>query len=275
MRYLLQQWRNSFARGRVVVRRWTNSDRLEPAFFIIGAQKSGTTTLFAHLCQHPRIAAPIVKEIHYYEDPRNYVRGIDWYRSHFPARGDSVTGEATPSYYHPLVPARVAADFPDARLILLARNPVDRAYSHYQRQVRRGTETLSFEDALEQEEERIGGDLRRLADDPLWPALSLRTHAYQLQGFYLDHVNRWLDHFARDRLLVVPSEAYFDDPAATASRIFRFLELEDLRIELPEIRNQWRYDSSIDPDTRERLRLTFSEANRAFIDFAGLDCAWE
>ena len=128
----------------------TASARRLPDFLVIGAQRAGSTSLFAQLCEHPGVAAPSHKEIHYF-DLQSF-RGLRWYRSHFPPAGRSrgrITGEASPYYlFHPAVPARVAEALPDVRLVALLRDPVARAYSQYQLSVRDGHETLGFEEAL-------------------------------------------------------------------------------------------------------------------------------
>lgn len=274
MRYLLKRGQNALVRSRVAVRQLSPADRLAPSFFVIGAQKAGTTTFFGHLCQHPEITSPLAKEIHFFEDPQNFSRGMNWYRSHFPRGPGGITGEATPSFYHPLVPRRVAAAYPDARLVLLARNPADRAFSHYQRQVRRGREELSFEDALASEQARIDDDLRMLETDETWPASALRTYAYRYQGFYLRHVRSWLEVFPRSRLLVLPSEAYFRSPAETVAKTFEFLGLPPVSIDLPEVRNRWRHETSIAADTRRRLLQEYDQANNELYEFFGTDFGW-
>ena len=147
----------------------TRTRRILPSFLIIGAQRAGTTSLFRYLLAHPDVAGPSggdaavwwVKETHFFDE--KYSKGLDWYRSFFPLdatrqrrrkRGhDLLAGEATPYYmFHPAVPARAAATLPDVRLIALLRDPVERAYSHYQMMSRTGREKLDFQ---------RGGDLRR------------------------------------------------------------------------------------------------------------------
>ncbi len=124
----------------------TAGARRLPDFLVIGAQRAGSTSLFAQLCAHPGVAAPSHKEIHYF-DLQSF-RGPRWYRSHFPPVASSrgrITGEASPYYlFHPAVPARVAEALPEVRLIALLRDPVARAYSHYQLSVRDGHEHARF-----------------------------------------------------------------------------------------------------------------------------------
>src|SRR6187200_1451927 len=141
-----------------------------PDFLVIGAQKAGTTALYAYLRWHPGITGPSWKEVSFFD--RHWWRGEAWYRGQFPLRaGGRLVGEASPSYlFHPLAPERARSLVPDAKLIALVRNPVDRAYSQYQHAVALGREPLSFEDALAAEDERLVGEVERLLADP--PALT-------------------------------------------------------------------------------------------------------
>jgi hypothetical protein len=128
-----------------------------PDFLVIGAQKAGTTALYAYLRWHPSIAGPFWKEVSFFD--RHWARGEAWYRGQFPLRSSGkVVGEASPSYvFHPLAPKRVFSLVPEVKLIVLLREPGDRAYSQYQHAVALGRETLSFEDALAAEDDRVRG----------------------------------------------------------------------------------------------------------------------
>jgi hypothetical protein len=146
----------------------TRGMRLLPDFIIIGGQRCGTTSLFNYLTQHPDVFPSCPKEVHYFSI--HYHKGVNWYRSHFPLvmqksyveRGHDrrfVAGEATPYYIaHPHAPQRIAETVPEAKLIVLLRNPVDRAYSHYHYEVKNGLETLSFAEAIDREDERLAGE---------------------------------------------------------------------------------------------------------------------
>jgi hypothetical protein len=129
--------------------------RLKPAFIIIGAQRAGTTSLYSYLCAHPAILPARRKELHF--SNRGFAQGMQWYRAQFPAWIDhrerwgkrTLTGESTPAYlFHPLAAGRIQQSLPDVTLIALLRNPVDRAFSHYQHGLRAGYESLMFERQL-------------------------------------------------------------------------------------------------------------------------------
>src|SRR5690348_6863383 len=141
----------------------TSPIRLLPDFLVIGTQRGGTTSLYHYLQAHESIAPSSIKEIHFFD--RKYARGLAWYRGHFPTGAEKwyaqrlrrqafVTGEASPVYlFHPHVPARVKQALPAVKLIVLLRNPVDRAYSQYYHAVELGLETRPFEEAIGDEVE--------------------------------------------------------------------------------------------------------------------------
>src|SRR5215217_8827850 len=126
-----------------------------PDFVVIGTQKGGTSYFYSLLTEHPLVRRAAAKELHFFDN--KFAEGVGWYRRCF-SEGEQVdghrtiTGEASPSYlFDPQVPERMARIIPEAKLIALLRNPIDRAYSHYQMEVRRGREERSFEEATEEE----------------------------------------------------------------------------------------------------------------------------
>ena len=146
--------------------------RLLPDFLIIGTQRGGTTSLYNYLVEHPGIGAASIKEVHFFDTP-HFKQGLAWYRGHFPSafqryyverslKHGFVTGEASPYYlFHPHAPKRVAGLMPQMKLIVMLRNPVDRAYSHYHHEVAGGHEKLAtFEEAIACEDERLAGEAR-------------------------------------------------------------------------------------------------------------------
>lgn len=141
-----------------------------PDFIIIGAQKGGTSSLFSYLKQHSQLQLPDKKEIHFFDN--DYQKGVNWYRSHFPMKiFDNIkTGEATPYYlFHPHAPQRIFQHCPKVKLIVMLRNPTDRAYSHYMMQNKRKIDPLpTFEEAIDAEESRLRVETLRLGNEPLY-----------------------------------------------------------------------------------------------------------
>jgi len=155
--------------------------RAGPDFVIIGSKRGGTTSLYNYLLQHPSVQPLFpgrqrIKGVHYFDS--QFARGPRWYRSHFPlqARGrhlarpwlrQAVAGEASPYYlFHPLAAERLARQVPDVRVIVLLRDPVERAYSHYKERVRNGGESLTFDEAIAAEPGRLLGEAERITREP-------------------------------------------------------------------------------------------------------------
>jgi hypothetical protein len=255
--------------------RATASARPLPDFLIIGAQKAGTTALYAYLRRHPAITGPSWKEVSYFD--RHYERGEAWYRGNFPnrvrARGKLV-GEASPSYiFHPLGPERVKALVPEARLVALVRNPVERALSHYHHEVALGREPLSFEDALDAEEERLRGEEERLAADSSYFSRPWWSHAYKARGRYAEQLERWLAVFPRERLLILPSEDLGGEPERTHARVLDFLGAAPHRLDAYPRVYERQYEA-MSAETRKRLADEFEAPNRRLYELLGRDLGW-
>jgi hypothetical protein len=256
---------------------WATSPlRPLPDFLILGAQKAGTTALYAYLRRHPGITGPSWKEVSFFD--RHYARGEAWYRGNFPnklrARGGLV-GEASPSYvFHPLGPERVRGLVPEAKLIVLVRNPVDRAFSHYQHEVALGREPLSFEEALEAEDERLRGEVERMLADPRYFSHAWWNYTYQARGRYAEQLERWLEVFPREQLLIVPSEDLGSDPAGTYGRVLEFLGAPPHRLESYPRVFERQYEPML-PETRQRLAQDFAEPNGRLYALLSRNLGWE
>jgi hypothetical protein len=187
-----------------------------PQFLILGAQRSGTTTLYKWIMQHPQILPGTEKEIHFFD--RNFQNGVSWYRLHFPTRrklgSDRITGEATPYYlFHPRAPERIRRVLPDVKMIALLRNPVERAVSHYFHEVHVGREDQPIEEALRIEESRLQPELEKMQKDESYFSEIHHRKSYKTRGLYAEQLKRYFDLFERRQLLVLSSEEYFADPA--------------------------------------------------------------
>ena len=241
--------------------RATSRWRPLPDFLVIGAQKAGTTALYAYLRWHPGITGPSWKEVSFFD--RHWWRGEAWYRGQFPLRaGEQLVGEASPSYlFHPLAPERARSLVPGAKLIALVRNPVDRAYSQYQHEVALGREPLSFEDALAAEEERTRGEAERLAADPRAFSRAWWDHTYSARGRYAEQLERWLAVYPREQLLVVATEELGERPAETYASILAFLGAAPHElVEYPRVFD--RDYEPMRPETRAALAEAFTDPNR-------------
>jgi hypothetical protein len=260
-------------------RRLTSAFRGLPSVLVIGAQRGGTTSLFNYLAQHPDVLPPLGKEIHYFDF--HYGRGVEYYRGRFPyrhrLRGGSLTLDATPYYMmHPLAPPRAARLLPGARLIAVLRNPIDRAFSHYQHEVRGGRESLSFAEALDQESDRLAGEEERLRSEPGYYSWNHHRYAYTGRGLYLEQLRRWLQYFPRSQLLVVQSEWLFRDPAAATAAVQRFIGVRGHRLDrYEETYQQGTYERAMPEELRVRLAAYFEPHNRELFQFLGEEFDWK
>jgi hypothetical protein len=221
------------------------------------------------------------KEVHIYDSPE-YALGLRWYRAHFPltlhrlGREPAITGEATPYYLaHPHAPARAAHAVPRAKLIAMLRNPIDRALSHHNHQASRGREPLPFPDAIRAENERLSGELERMLDDERYYSYSYWAYSYLARGRYAEQIERWLQHYPLQQLLVIGSEDFFRDPRREFERVLEFLELPDY--DLGEYKKQnvgGAYDG-ITPALRSELAEYFKPHNQRLYELVGRDFGWE
>ena len=252
-----------------------------PDFVIIGAKKSGTTFLYNLLTQHPHVEPAAKKELHYFDTL--FDEGIEWYRRCFPTPSwkdgrRAITGEATPYLHHsPAVPERMARILPQARLIVLLRNPVDRAYSDYQQVVRKGRETRTFEEAIEGEKTRPLGKQKTSKPEDTAGLYNASYNKYLSKGIYVDQLLHWSKFFIKKQMLVLKSEDFFERTPETLKVILDFLGLPDWEPgawELPKKLNKGEYEQEMDPALKRRLEDYFEPHNRRLYEYLGEDFGW-
>lgn len=227
--------RRSIVRARHSVRSKTSERRALPAFLIIGTQRGGTSSLYRYLSEHPQITPSLRKETEYFAG--KYALGLSWYKAHFPklaalsdrmGRPQRMTFEATPDYLlHPYAARRASQLVPNAKIVGLLRDPVERAFSHHRHMLRRGFESLPFRAAIEVEEERCADDWERLSLDEMYRPRNLLRFSYVERGHYAEQLARWLDEYDRDKTLFVISERFFTDTEKVFAEIIAFLGLDD------------------------------------------------
>ena len=271
---LLRSWLERWGR---LTARW----RLSPAFLIVGAQRAGTTTLYRVLSDHPQVARPTVtKGIGYFDV--KYDRGPRWYRGQFPlawrARRkhgpDVVTFESSGYYlFHPLAAARIARDLPGVRVVVLVREPVERAYSAHRHEQARGYESESFEVALDLEEERIAGEVEKIIADPSYESFHHRHHSYLARSRYSEQIDRLYELLGADRVCIVDAGAFFENPADEFDRLRSWLGLSDWK---PETVEQWnaRPRSPMPEELRQRLDRYFEPYDARLADQMGRTPSW-
>lgn len=191
-----------------------------PNFFVVGAQKAGTTSLHKYLSAHPDIYLPAQKETKFFARPDRYAQGIEEYeRRYFSGcSGESAVGEVDPDYmFYEEALDRMGKhlDLGKVKFIFLLRNPVERAYSHYLMTCRRGEESLEFGEAILAEKDRAVGDF-----------FSRSRYSYVSRGLYLDQIERFVQRAGRENVLVLLTENLQKDPVNTLERSFEFLGVD-------------------------------------------------
>ncbi|MGA8112421.1 MAG: sulfotransferase [Actinocatenispora sp.] len=266
--------------GSVTVGRLSAGHRMLPSFLIAGGQRCGTTSLYRALAAHPAVLKAVLhKGVHYFDV--DYQRGPAWYRGHFPLHSTArrvaartglraQTFESSPYYmYHPLAAERIAAELPDVRLIVLIRDPVERAYSQHAHEVARGFETeRDFATALALEEDRLAGEDYLLRTDPDHHSHAHQHHAYTERGQYVDHLVRLADAFGRQRIHVVESERFFTDPEPVYDGVLAFLDLPNLGYP-PFERHNARRRAPLPDAVRAGLTEHFAPYNARLADWLG------
>ena len=237
-----------------------------PHFLGLGTQKGGTTSLQQLLEQHPGVYLPPCKEVHYFslhaEEPAR------WYADHYrEAQGGQRRGDITPFYlFHPDVPARIRALLPRVKMIVLLRDPVERALSQVFHARRHGFESLEVADALAAEPERLatGG------------AYSFQKHSYVARSRYLEQLDRYEALFPQRQLLVLKSEDLFNNTAAVWDSIQRFLKLSaiPLPMALPKANAGSGEAAEVAAAVRAQLRDALSTTASGVKQRYGIDWGW-
>ena len=194
-----------------------------PSFLLIGAQKAGTTSLFNYLCESPNIVPPLRKEVHFFD--RFRLPSLSLYEPFFPEQAQDkglITGEATPLYmFHPEVPDRIAKSGLNPKFIAILRCPMERAWSHYRHEKRKGREHLSFEEALRIEKERLRGTTDCVLDRKHLE--QLQRHSYLSRGRYMEQLSRYFALFGKESVHVVSLDKMTTHPREVVASCSNFL----------------------------------------------------
>lgn len=259
-------------------------DGAQPSFVIVGTQKGGTTILYSLLVEHPQILASARKEVQYFS--LNFEKGAKWYGAQFPSKGavqqlasrlgkPVITGEASPYYmFHPHATRRLAETLPNAKIIMILRDPVKRAVSHYHHNRARNAEPLPFADAIEQEASRIGPELDRMLKDEHYQSDAYRNFSYFARGNYAPQLKRVFDHFSRDQVLVLKSEELKSDTIKVYNQVCGFLGVDPFKPPLQVRANEGKYNDPIDPKVLETLAERYQPHQKELQELLGANYGW-
>jgi len=268
----------------------TSPFRALPDFIIIGTMRGGTTSLFEYLSQHPQVVfyRRKYKELHFFSRSQNfYDRGVMWYKRFFPLRvykflqkmifkKEIVSGEATPYYlFHPRVPARIKKVSPKTKFIVLLRNPVERAYSHYNLMKNRyREEKLPFNEAIRIEKKRLADCQKKILADKYYDSKNHQFYSYLERGKYVEQLSEWFKHFPREQFLILKSEDFFADPEKEFKKVCAFLNIDQIKLKKYIKRNSESY-SKMNPLTKKQLKEYFEPFNKKLYKLLNRDFGWD
>ena len=261
----------------------TNQIRVLPDFVVIGSSKSGTTSLHHYIIQHPSIIAE--RNVHFFE----YIHtdSIEWYRAHFPTKvyknfkkiirkEKLIVGEQTATYlFHPLIPKRIHDTLKTVKLIVVLRNPVDRAYSNYQHQVREGIEKQTFEEAIKSE-------LKRIEICKNNPEYKINNNdfnnnvvfSYLRHGIYVDFIKAWMKFFTKEQFLILPTYELNNNRVKFLKQVFDYLNVPNFEISDIERQNVGEY-KKLDKSTRKFLVDYYRPHNERLFELLGKKFEWD
>ena len=284
---LLRKYPNAYAgrlNKRSLFRSLTSNSRILPDFVIIGESKCGTTSLYNYMIQHPAIKPALTKEINFfnwsYDNPQN------WYNAHFPTKFKKkfsknvfkkpfLTGEATPLYlFNSQVPKRMFKIIPNVKIIIVLRNPIDRAYSHYHDLgVRLGGEKRTFGDAIRSELKILEEKNYVITDYD--GNFTDRLYQYVVRGIYLDHLKIWMDVYPVKQFLILKTEELEKNPSEILDSVFKFLSIPDYdKINFEKKHNVSKYEP-MNEQSRKMLKEFFKPHNKNLYKFLKQDFEWD
>ena len=255
----------------------TSFMRVSPDFFVAGVVRSGTTSLYHNLDKHPSIVKSAYDELGFFDS--NFQLGWMWYRSLFPTNiqkrkvekesGKFLTFDDTPFYiYNSVVAKRIKKFFPETKIIVVLRNPIDRAYSNYFLGVKSGNEKRTFEDIVEEEIDLVNKRNKKLLFDE---TLS-ETHLGR--GLYSDQLKIWFELFDRNRIKIIKSEEFSQKPEKIMNEIFEFLEIKECNIDDFEKKNVAKYPP-MKKETRKKLVKFFEPFNDELYNMLNVNFEWK
>jgi Sulfotransferase domain len=237
------------------------------SFIVAGAQKSGTTALHYFLSRHPEIVLPGKQELHFFDNEELFAGDAKYdvlHDSFHPDRRWSIAGECTPIYiYWKPAMERIWKYNPKIKLLIILRNPVDRAFAHWNMQRFKGRELLDFLDAVREENNRA----RDAAP------LQSRRYSYVDRGFYGVQLERAFNFFPPEQVNIIKFEQFRDNKTETLDAVFRFLGVKPVVSSRDKDRNVVPYEREITTEERRHLYEIFAEDIAKLEKLLGWDCS--
>lgn len=259
----------------------TGPTRVLPDFLIIGAKRCGTTSLFSHLPEHPSISKSHHDNMGFFND--NFHLGVNWYKSFFPTishkikiqkqYGKFLAFDVTTRYMESKTTAEnIKKTKPDMKIIIMLRNPVDRAYSQFNVSVKEKAERLDFEKAISEEISRLNYELDESQRKSL--EFSISDRHYIKKGLYAKQLKPWFDIFSKENILVLSTEEFKRNGREIYKEIFSFLDIPDFKINGKEMMEKGDY-LPMKVNTRKILLDFFREHNEELFELIGKKFEWD
>ncbi len=271
-----------WGRERAALATWDK--RVLPDLVLAGVQRSGTTAMFEALYRLPNVERPRRgKGSHYFS--YKFSRGWEWFQSQFPTtrwadRVEARTGrplfcfDACPYYlFHPFAVERMAQALPDVKVMVMLRDPVRRAESHYHHSVSHGHEDLPFVEALAREEERMAGEIDRMEQDWSYWSHSHEHHSYFSKGVYVEQLERLFRFYDRDQVMVIQSEEFYRNSNEVLAEVTAWLGLQSVTLDQDDDRNGHSY-KKMDEEMRSHLIELYREPNERLYELLGVRYDW-
>ena len=257
--------------------------RVIPDFLVIGAKRCGTTSLYQHLSEHPCISRSPRDNIGFFNE--NYHLGINWYKSLFPTvfykkkmeskNKHCLFFDVTSTYMEEELTAKNVYEVnPNQKIIVILRNPVDRAYSHYHVNVKEKSEKRSFEDAIFEEMNRIKSERIIQNKNKNLRVFTPNNIHYLKKGFYALQLKSWFKIFPREQILVLSTEEFQEDQNLIYKKIFDFLNIPNMKIKSTEKMEKGNY-IPMKHDTRNLLLDYFRQCNHELFELINSEFDWK
>ena len=274
-----------------MIRNLTSRSRLLPDTIIVGNNKSASNTVFFNLIEHPQIQGSSRRENRFFD--ANYWRGTNWYRSYFPTKSSKTNFEKNNSrmiildssptaYLHPYAAQRIKKLLPNAKLIILFRNPTDHAYSLYHHRVRMNSEKETFEDCVIHDQERFEETEKKWENDEVrehtWKDLRL---SYISDGLYFNHIEKWFSLFPKKNIHCIDVENIAKEPIVVLNKICTFLNISSYDFKNYTKKNVNKEDSRkptyppMNPSTRKKLIEFYKPHNKKLESFLNMKFNWD
>jgi hypothetical protein len=262
-----------------LLRKYTSSLRTMPDFHIAGTQKGGTTSLAYYLAQHTDVDFSKTKELHFFNQTADHP--LKNYKLHFPLKGKKmfnsnlISGESTPDYMiYPQYAELVKKLMPNLKIVVLLKNPVDRAISHYKHNLMMSREWMSIEDALEIEDKRINLDYIDLLSSNKDAIKNYSNFSYKAKGLYYQQIEWLYEHFPKDQIMIIQSEEFFKNTLPVYNSVLEFLQLKSVEGIDFEPKNVAKVKKEINQSVRDGLKTYFEPFNEKLYTLIGKRYDW-